>query len=197
MTPPNRADTALYLAKATFVIFLSGLWGCSQSLPSRIQPAISQVAVSFTKYQRMTKSVVFVNPQLAMLCRGASKEEAEAARVKFGPHANTGALIYMNELASAFATNTSSYPAGAVIVKQKTILGYTDKNGKRVQQPDTGVGGMVKRPAGYDPKHGDSEYFYFEDAAKIESGRISTCVQCHSSAKEKDYVFGTWRGTGR
>ena len=132
-----------------------------------------------------------------MLCRGASKGEVDAARVRFGPHANTGILIYMNKLAAdAFATNASAFPIGAVVVKQKQIHGYTNEDGKRVYEADTGVGGMVKRSAGYDPKHGDWEYFYFEDTKKIESGRIASCVQCHSSAKDKDYVFGTWRKTG-
>lgn len=138
-----------------------------------------------------------MNPELAMLCRGASKEEVERARLKFGPHANTGIVIFMNpSAANAFATNGSVYPIGAIIVKQKTIHGYTDKNGKRIHEPDNGIGGMIKRPAGYDPRNGDWEYFYFEDAKKIESGRITSCVQCHSSAKDKDYVFGTWRKTG-
>ena len=132
-----------------------------------------------------------------MLCRGASKEEVDAARIKFGPHANTGILIYMNKLAAeAFGTNTTAFPVGAVVVKQKTIHGYFDKAGKHVREADTGVGGMVKRAPGYDPAHGDWEYFYFEDAKKIESGHISTCVQCHSSAKSKDYIFGTWRKGG-
>ena len=91
-----------------------------------------------------------------MLCRGASREEVEAARVEFGPHANTGILIYMNKLAAdAFATNASAFPVGAVVVKQKMIHGHSDKSGRRVHEADTGVGGMMKRPAGYDPKHGD------------------------------------------
>jgi hypothetical protein len=181
------------------VILLAGSgWAWSQSLPtSSAQPTVLEVALGFTNYQQITKSAVYVNPELAMLCRGASKEEVEAARIKFGPHANTGILIYMNRLAAdAFATNTGSFPVGSVIVKQKSMHGYTAKDGKRVHDANTGVGGMVKRPAGYDAKHGDWEYFYFEDAGKIESGRISACVQCHSSANDKDYVFGTWRKTG-
>ena len=183
-------------AKAAAVILLAGsMWGCSQSSPSSVTPpSVSEIATGFTNYQRITKSVVYVNPELAMSCRGASREEVESARIKFGPHANTGILIYMNKpAADAFATNASAYPVGAVSVKQKSIHGYTDNDGKRVYEADTGVGGMVKRSAGYDPKHGDWEYFYFEDIKKVESGRISTCVQCHASAKDKDYVFGTWR----
>ena len=178
-----------------FILFVGLLYGCSQRASSSdAQPSVSEVAVGFVSYQQITKSVVYVNPELAMSCRGISREEVESARIKFGPHANTGILIYMNKpAADAFATNASAYPVGAVIVKQKSIHGYTDNDGKRVYEADTGVGGMVKRSAGYDPKHGDWEYFYFEDIKKVESGRISTCVQCHASAKDKDYVFGTWR----
>jgi hypothetical protein len=186
-------------ATTAAVIFLAGAtWGWSQSSPSAAaQPSVSEVAVGFTNYQQITKSVIYVNSELALLCRGATKEQVEAARVKFGPHANTGILIYMNKLAAdAFATNASGFPVGAVIVKEKKIQGYIDKGGKRVHGADTGVGGMVKRPPGYDPQHGDWEYLYFEDARKIESGRIGSCVQCHSSAKDKDYVFGTWRKKG-
>jgi Cytochrome P460 len=185
--------------KGAFFILLAGslsTWS-QPSPPPGPQPFISEVAANFTNYQQITKSVVFVNPELAMLCRGASKDQVEAARIKFGPHANTGILVYMNKpAADAFATNAYAFPVGAVIVKQKTIQDYTDKDGKRVHEADTGVGGMVKRPSGYDSEHGDWEYFYFEDAKKIETGRISTCVQCHSAAKDKDYVFGTWHKTG-
>jgi Cytochrome P460 len=167
------------------------------STQTNAKPSVAEITAGYTNFQQITKSVVFVNPELAMLCRGASKEQVDAARVRFGPHANTGILVYMNKLAAdAFTTNASAFPVGAVIVKQKKVHGYTTKDGKRVHEADTGVGGMVKRSAGYDPKHGDWEYFYFEDTKKIESGRIASCVQCHSSAKDKDYVFGTWRKIG-
>jgi hypothetical protein len=158
-------------------------------------PTISEIATSYTNYSKITKEVVYVNFELAILCRGATKEEVDAARTKFGPHANTGILIYMNPpAAGAFRTNASAFPVGSVIVKQKMISGYRDKE-KWISTSDTGVGGMVKRPTGYDPAHGDWEYFYFEDPKKIESGRIASCVQCHEAAKEKDHVFGTWRLT--
>jgi hypothetical protein len=185
----------------TFIIFATALWTWSQSGPSTTtdaQPSVSDIAGSFTNYRRITKSIVYVNPGLAMLCAGVTKEMVDAERIKYGPHANTGILIYMNKLAAgAFGTNATVFPVGAVIVKQKTMGGYLDKDGKLVRGAGTGVGGMVKRAAGYDPGHGDWEYFYFEDAGKIESGRISSCVQCHESAKGKDYVFGTWSETNR
>jgi hypothetical protein len=156
----------------------------------------AEIAAGYTKFQQITKREVFVNPELAMLCRGASKEEVDTARVRFGPHANTGILIFMNDLAaSAFRTKAAQFPVGAVVVKQKNVLGYTDKDGKSVMG-DNGVGGMVKRSPGFDPKHGDWEYFYFENPKKIEGGRIESCVQCHDSAKHTDYVFGTWSKIG-
>ncbi len=98
----------------------------------------------------------------------------------------------MNNLAAdAFSLSANRYPVGAVIVKQKLVHGYRDKDGKPVNAAN-GVGGMVKRPPGYDPKHGDWEYFYFQDSSKVQSGRISSCVQCHDAAKDRDYMFGTW-----
>jgi len=134
-------------------------------------------------FQQVTRGVVSVNPEFAMLCRGAKPEELEAMRVRHGPHANAAIRIYMNDpAATAFQKDALVFPVGAVVVKQKTLRGSAD-----------GVGGMVKRPPGYDPGHGDWEYFYFDDASKIESGRISSCVQCHDSARDRDHLFGTWR----
>jgi hypothetical protein len=100
----------------------------------------------------------------------------------------------MNNLAAdAFSVHANRFPVGAVIVKQKLAEGFRDRNGVDVNVETTsGDGGMVKRPAGYDPKHGDWEYFYLEEGSKIENGRISSCVQCHEAAKDKDYVFATW-----
>ena len=186
-------------AKAVLILlFANSLWAWSQSSPSSgNQPLVSEIAANFTNYSRITKDAVYVNPELARLCVGVSKAQVENARIDFGPHANTAIMIYMNKLAAdAFASNAVAYPVGAVIVKQKEIQPYMDKNRKQILETNTGVGGMVKRPIGYDSTNGDWEYFYFEDTAKIESGPISTCVQCHSSAKAKDYVFGTWRKTG-
>jgi len=191
-----------FLQFTVFLLLATVFSGFAQSTaPTSTQtnakPSVAEIAAGYTNFQRITKSVVYVNPELAMLCRGATKEEVDAARVRFGPHANTGILIYMNKLAAdSFTTNASTFPIGSVIVKRKQIHGYTSKAGKRVYEADTGVGGMVKRSAGFDPEHGDWEYFYFEDTRRIESGRITSCVQCHSSAKAKDYVFGTWRKTG-
>ena len=154
-------------------------------------PRISELAVTYTNLVRMRD--VFVNPELAGLCRGVSQEEVAAARTHFGPHANTSIRVFMNPpAADALKNNLIPYPVGSVIVKQKMSLGYQRSDGTAVEG-EPGVGGMVKRSPGYDPTHGDWEYFYVEGKSPLESGRLSTCVTCHSSARDRDHVFGTWK----
>lgn len=157
--------------------------------------AVGEIATTYRTYRKMTEQAVFVNPELAMLCIGASKSQVEQARQTKGPHAHTAIVVYMNESAAqTFARGSGAYEPGAVIVKEKTALGYRDEKSRASVRPGDhqGVGGMVKRAKGYDPAHGDWEYFYFEDAAKIESGRMASCVKCHDGAKATDYVFGSW-----
>lgn len=156
-------------------------------------PSVAEIAAAYTNFIRMTPEVVFVDPELAMRCRGVSPEESAAARALHGPHALAGVLIHMNDLAAAaFRTNTTVYPVGAVVVKRKTVHGDLHGDGTSAVAGN-GVGGMVKRPPGFDPDHGDWEYFHFDDPKRIESGRIPSCVQCHASAKDRDHVFGTWK----
>jgi hypothetical protein len=182
----------------SIAVFVTLSTGCSyqsaKTDKSVASVTIADIATAYTSYHKVTDSEVYVNPELAMLCVGASREQVESARTRHGPHANTSILIYMNEPASqVFSNRTNVYPVGSVIVKQKRIHGYWDrKSGEKIPTAENGVGGMVKRAAGYDPAHGDWEYFYFEDKSNIQAGRIQSCVQCHEGAKDKDYVFGTW-----
>ena len=78
------------------------------------------------------------------------------------------------------------FPAGAVIVKEK--LADDGKEGGKV----SGVGGMVKRPAGYDAANGDWEYFYYGGPGEFSSGRISSCMECHRAARARDFVCSVW-----
>ena len=144
-----------------------------------VAPAVQDVAKNYRQMRAVTTQPVYVDPRLMMLCRWLRPEEIEAAEKKNGPHAISQIKIYMNEPgAEAFEKASKQFPVGSIIVKEKQ--GLRD-----------GVGGMVKRPPGYDPDHGDWEFFYFEDPAKIESGRIASCVNCHDAARQ-DHVFGDW-----
>lgn len=165
---------------------------------AQVAPAVEDLARSYASLTLITKEPVLVDLQLAMLCRGVSQPDVDEARKRNGPHAHTSVKIYMNEIAAdAFRDRSAAYPVGSVIVKDKLGLGYdlVDADGERERKAAktaSGVGGMVKRPAGYDPEHGDWEYFYFEDPTKVEHGKIASCVECHRGASATDYVFGGW-----
>jgi hypothetical protein len=152
------------------------------------------VARDYSKLTLVTPEPVLVSAQLALYCRGVSQRDiAEAAKTS-GPHSHTAVRIFMNDLASeAFKRGGAAYPVGAIVVKEKTGKRYFDEGSPRAAlKTHDGVGGMIKRERGYDAEHGDWEYFYFEDVAKVESGRIGSCVQCHAGAAKTDYVFGQW-----
>jgi hypothetical protein len=104
---------------------------------------------------------------------------------KKGPH-NTPALkMYLNELArSGLVDRTQAMPVGATIVKEKWPAEDAAK--------PVAYAAMVKRAAGYDPKHGDWEYVYaeLEGKKRIVRGQIASCVACHEGAAKRDYVFG-------
>jgi hypothetical protein len=159
---------------------------------------VEDLARSYAELTLITKEPILVDPQLASLCVGISQQAVDGAKKRHGPHAHTSVKIYMNEIAAeAFRDRSAAYPVGSVIVKEKLGLEYdlVDANGERERnaaKTASGVGGMIKRAAGYDPEHGDWEYFYFEDPVKIEHGKIASCVECHRGAAATDYVFGGW-----
>ena len=153
---------------------------------------IEDIARNYRELRLITPKPVLVEPMMAWSCVGPTKKFVAASRKRLGPHANSSIKIYMNDLAAdAFSDGSTSYAVGSVIVKEKLFLGYRDTSGKRVERGD-GVGGMVKRTAGFDADHGDWEYFFFESPDDIERGRIKNCVKCHQGAKSTDYVFGSW-----
>jgi hypothetical protein len=135
-----------------------------------------------------------VDPGFFTACRRPIKEMVARARKKSGPHTQSIILVYMNEnAATAFEGGSKVYPVGSAIVKQKALRGHRESNnGKPAKSVIAGVGGMIKRTAGFDPKNGDWENFYFEDPSKIESGKMQSCTKCHRGAKTSDFVFGSW-----
>lgn len=161
---------------------------------------IESVARDYASLIAITPEPVEVDMALAMRCRGVSEADVKRSKQESGPHAWASVKIYMNAAArDAFEAGTS-YPVGAVVVKEKGTHPYQLDDGSNANPPD-GVGGMIKRAAGYDAEHGDWDYFYFDtplkDASSIESGTIASCVNCHRGAADRDYVFGNWRSPAK
>lgn len=155
---------------------------------------VENIAKNYRKLVLLTKKPVYVDPILAMLCRGADPSEVKASQKVSGPHAHTAVRIFMNPLAAgAFKRTAKTYPVGAVIVKEKTGLVYNTAPGYRDgNKTANGVGGMIKRAPGYDPAHGDWEYFYTANKTKAQRGKITSCVGCHERAARTDHVYGSW-----
>jgi hypothetical protein len=150
-------------------------------------PDPREIANSYATLRQMTTEPVQVGRGMIAMCAPAAPAGAAPDKTaRYGPHADGSIRIFMNDLAAdAFAKPARPFPVRSVIVKEK-------------QPREFGVGGMIKRPAGYDPDHGDWEYFYFDDdPAKLESGKLTSCAQCHHRAAGKDYVFGDWSARSR
>ncbi len=186
---------------STFInITLLMLAGCSRkdrpeaAVPPPAPPAVrvDDIALSYPRLTAVTNEPVLVSAQFAALCAPAYDPEADLK--KFGPHAQTAVRIFMNDSAAgAFRAASGNYPVGSVVVKEKQSRAPVAGLSKDPNQSTDAVGGMIKRAPGYDPAHGDWEYFYFTSGGKIESGRIESCVNCHAAAAKKGYVFGDWR----
>ncbi len=158
----------------------TALDAADHGLDDGLKTQVGDVARDYKQMEAMTKKPVYVDPVLATMCKTASLKQIEAARKRSGPHTMSLVMIYMNPpAAAAFSRQSAAYPVGAIVVKEKSGT-------------DAGVGGMIKRPPGFDAANGDWEYFYFEDPAKIAEGRIASCIQCHAGAAATDHVFGGW-----
>jgi hypothetical protein len=175
--------------------------------PASVPDDIAKTLDHYRDLKQMTNGPVMTNVELVLLCRGASQWDVEKARKTLGPHAYAQVSIYMNDLAAdaftkyrASTTQPTSqpsapmaYPVGSIVVKQKLGQFYfTDGPQRKDVSTLDGVGGMIKRPPGFDPEHGDWEYFYTEEKKPVEFGKIESCVKCHAGVKWQDHVFGNW-----
>jgi hypothetical protein len=161
---------------------------------------IRELYTSYKRLELMTPEPVNIAPGTLMIagCRGPAPEEVAAGLEKFGPHSLMSINVYMNaSAASAYAHLNKGYPMGSVVVKEKKARWGNMSTPMAGINPHDGVGGMVKREPGYDPAHGDWEYFYGDSTQPLISGKISNCVACHSKASGRDYIFGDWKsGSG-
>lgn len=182
---------------------------------SKIEAEDSALTIyqTYLQLKRLTKKVHHVSPRTLSSCRVlmpifgindkknkldddspigdliklADKIISEKGKAIVDPHLNTGIHIYVNRLAEDTITEKSkSFPVGGIIVKEKLKLDGFD-------QAVHGIGGMIKRTPGYDSANGDWEYFYADKTTKFSSGRLKSCIECHTDARATDYVFSVWK----
>ena len=191
-----KSISVVVLVVLSFILFFS--FNAKEFLNTQGKPSedIVNLSMNYKSLTRMTEKPVLIDRKLSALCRGVFFEDIQEAGQRTGPHAYTSIYIYMNDVAvRAFKKKPYRFPVGSVIVKDKSPEHYGYESAKQFQEnppAKDGVGGMIKRSTGYDSAHGDWEYFYFTNPSAIESGRIKTCVNCHSKTSKTDYVFGGW-----
>lgn len=179
---------------AACLLPLAGL-GCSSETfdpAAEANPAISVDAVlaEYASYRAMTDGPVPIDPDLWFRCKRATGVPPESQET-YGPHAEFLGVYYMNpSAAGAFEEQTHRYPPGSVVVKEKQAS-YLDK-----EMTGPGLAGMIKRDAGFDPEHGDWEYFFVDHDTPLSQGKLPSCIDCHSRVADRDYVFGGWIDKG-
>ena len=156
------------------------------------QDSLTLAVKNYRQLKLMTEQPHPVDMYLSMLCRGAMKEDITRTDQTSGPHARSTVNIYTNSVGEqALRRQTLPYPEGTLIIKEKNpqeIHYFDDTKETR----SNSIGGMRKREKGYDPEHGDWEYFFQPAGGAIESGKIASCIQCHTRAQKQDYVFRNW-----
>jgi hypothetical protein len=118
------------------------------------------------KWDNVTAKPVDVFPATWTLCRAPTAEDqknTDEENKKHGPHAQRTIFMKVNPVGMEDFKAGKMVPVGTVVVKEKHT----------VWKPDTAavaLGAMIKREAGYDPQHGDWEYYY-EDRTNSKKNR--------------------------
>ncbi len=163
--------------------------------PAILSPTAESIARSYRELVRMTEEPISVTPEFFYACvmiNGSGPARTRGVADDVGPHSYNQILVYMNErAATAYRTKALPFPVGSVVVKEKGPFSTADLEGP-AKRPGLrpGLGGMIKRPAGYNPDHGDWEYFYVDDSDSLGQGKLESCIQCHDGAAKTDFVFG-------
>lgn len=165
------------------VVTVIAMLGLGAAVAPKVPESVIVEGNAFTFYrgfERLTKEPYHVQPSLAAMCiRPVTAEMVEALKREQGPHFEAKIFIYANTPLAARAQVTESSAVGTVIVKEKLGAG----------NEVLAIGGMRKREPGYDPAHGDWEYFYGGKRGGFEIGKLDNCAACHDRAATTDRVY--------
>ena len=170
----------------------AALAGCHSPPSPGTAPTLVEPSV-FATWPRVTEKPVPVSPVLSRLCSVVPASDAQRVAVSMvGPHADHAIVVRVSPDAIEAYREGRPLPTGAVVVKEK----YDDAS---ASGPLQAYGVMIKRETGYDPGGGDWEYGFvtLASGATATRGRLAGCAGCHAKARERDYLFRTYRGLGR
>lgn len=189
--------------KQLIVLFTVILAGCQQpaatsqktEAPAPAQtPALPQAPlpspgadIDFAHWPTATDKPYRVDLTVAADCAAAPTQAREAERKRHGPHYRPAIIVRTNPEAIAAFKEGAPLPVGTTIIKEK-------HTGLIAKGSPNEYGAMIKREPGYDSAHGDWEYLYvvLSPEKTVTRGRLESCIDCHSHAKDKDYLFRTY-----
>lgn len=142
--------------------------------------SIPSALAEYRSWSELTPGPRLLPYELTVACMPYVAQPGEA-RKTHGPHADLWASVYANPaaLATLKTKNSTSFPAGAIIAKEK-----------RRQRDDSapeGVAFMIKHPNGEFAASDGWEFVYYPSPENRPS--YARCVSCHRSGASKDYVF--------
>jgi hypothetical protein len=179
------------MVKGSLVIaLLCGTMMVAASLPTRQQKQSTQLAVieGYRTWKLITPKPLLLKPSLDVMC-------AIAPRALSGgnPHVPKQFLVYGNGLAApVLAKKGKTYAVGSVIVKEKFAAGIK-VDMKHLPKPEL-LTVMVKGEPGTNPKSGDWRFYVVDGKSDPnKSNELKHCVDCHSTRKMGDWVFGSYQ----
>jgi hypothetical protein len=164
------------LAAATGLLLMA-----PAAAPKRTMSIPSALA-DYPSWTELTPGPRLMPYEMAVACMPAAVRPDEPKKSN-GPHANLWAAVYANPaaLATMKAKNSTNFPAGAIIAKEKRR--------QRENRTPEGVAFMIKHPKGEFVGSDGWEFVYYPSPANRSS--YARCVSCHRSGASKDYVFST------
>jgi hypothetical protein len=137
-----------------------------------------------------------VAPVVFFMCAAPNPEQVEheeRERKVHGPHYQAAIVVRVSPVGREDFMAGRLVPVGTVVVKEKHWNERSDT--------PSAVAVMIKREPGYDPEHGDWEYGYEErsqtEKRRVVRGKLDSCIDCHSNARERDYLFRSYLKGGK
>ena len=98
-----------------------------------------------------------------------------------GPHWSPAVRVYANPIAkAAIDNNKATFPPGSILVKEKLMKNKLEA-----------ITAMIREQDCYDRSDDKNNwrYFYVDESAEMQFGRIESCRKCHKNAAETDFAF--------
>lgn len=171
-------------------LLMSMAWTTGRQLAPNAPISVTKdnVFKFYKDFKRLTKEPQHVDPEMTDLCRPVYPPDFyEKSKFRSGPHYRALVHYHANSTATAaLAKALKILPEGSVLLKEKLIGNWDDITKAPAVN---GIGGMIKRAAGFDPEHGDWEYFYADKTTPFTMGKLKNCAECHGKAKDDDHLF--------